>query len=69
MDAAWAAGYNQLLVQMLDFGCPWRLVKMVRYLALLVVLAIVLGGFVVINAEEHMAPACAKADAAPVTLP
>lgn len=30
--------------------CPWRLVKMVRFVALLAVLAILLSGCIVINA-------------------
>ncbi len=41
---------------------------MARYIVLLVVLSLLLGGCVVVHSEEHMA-ACVKANAASAALP
>ncbi len=41
---------------------------MARYIVLLAVLSILLGGCVVVHSEEHWAAACVKADPASAAL-
>ena len=42
---------------------------MARYIVLLAVLSLLLGGCVVVHSEEHITAACVKADTPPVALP